>query len=178
MCSPTCPSDSVSDDYFHGHRVRLVKPGLAQPWMTCLEEGRADELKDLRRGVAVAPEGELAEAPKAVSPSSSSSKDKKKRKKKEKKKEKEKKEKKREERIAREKREDLSPGEQKKLKGKMPLRWVFGGTGLDPDPEVRRLFRRAARKKVGKSKRRVSSSPSSSSSSSSRSLSPENISSQ
>ncbi len=173
LCSPACPSESVADDYFHGHRVRLVKAGLTQPWMTCLEEGKHDDLRDLRVSMGMVPDEGLKEKAKSSSTSSSRSKDKKKKKKK-KKKDKDRKQKKKEEKVAREKKEDLSPVG-RRVRGQMPLKGVFGGTGLDPSPEVRRSFRKTARKKVGKSRKRCSSSRSSSSSSSSRSLSPENI---
>ena len=48
LCDPRCPSQKVADDYFHGHLVKKIAEDQKQPWMLCLEDGKQDDLKDLR----------------------------------------------------------------------------------------------------------------------------------
>ena len=53
LCDPRCPSEKVGDDYFHGHLVKKIAE------MVCLEDGKPDDLKDLRAELGVpAPGGQ------------------------------------------------------------------------------------------------------------------------
>ncbi len=163
LCHGDCGGDPTADDLFHGRQVRIVKPEEKLPWMSSLEVVRHDELPELRG--ALAPKGDEKEAKKRRTSSSRSSKsrDRKRRKRKEKKKEK------KEGREKSARREDAARGSKSGgkllLKGQKELEAVFGGTGLDPSPAMRRRVRRKARKAARRSSKKSSSSSRSSSSS-------------
>lgn len=55
LCPAGCPGEKVSDDYFHAEKVCLIFPGVMVPWMTCLEPGGVDELRELRAGLGDLP---------------------------------------------------------------------------------------------------------------------------
>lgn len=147
-----------------GKLVKVVKTEEKLPWMGSLEVVHQDELPDLREAVVPkgAPTGGRG-AEKEGSDSSSSGK--------EKKKKKERKKKKKEKKVER-KAEGSKEGRPQTaggrflLKGQKELSAVFGGTGLDPSPAVRRRIRRKARKAARRSSRKSSSTSGSSSSSS------------
>lgn len=168
LCHRDCGGDPTADDLFHGKLVKVVKTEEKLPWMGSLEVVHQDELPDLREAVVPkgAPTGGRG-AEKEGSDSSSSGKEKKKKKKKEKKEKKKKKEKKEERRAEGSKEgRPQTAGGRFLLKGQKELSAVFGGTGLDPSPAVRRRIRRKARKAARRSSRRSSSTSGSSSSSS------------
>lgn len=170
LCPAGCPGEKVSDDYFHAEKVCLIPPGVMVPWMTCLEPGGVDELRELRAGLGDLPKEKKdpKEGAKERSDHSSSGTDRKEKKRKKKKKKKDVKEKVREkERSTDSKARARSPEQGSRLKGQMKLEKVFGGTGLDPRPEVRRQIRKRVRKSLDKRGKKDSSSGSSSSSSSS-----------
>ena len=174
LCDPRCPSEKVGDDYFHGHLVKKIAEDQKQPWMVCLEDGKPDDLKDLRAELGVpAPGGPGLKAGQGSSSASSGRSGKEKKKKKKKKLEAEK-------RLEEKSKEDAKaevsvPSGSRRLKGQVSLSTVFGGTGLDPSWEVRRTLKKKVRKVAKKKKKKDSSGSSSTSSSGSQSLSTEGI---
>ena len=150
-------------------KVKQVKEEDRLPWMSSLVEVPRDELPHLRGLLADGEDvRETKVEGKKKSRSSSSEKKKEKRKKKRKKE-------KKAERELRRKKESAEDGRRAKessggaplLKGQKRLEDVFGGTGLDPSPTVRRRVKRKARESARKSAKKSSSSSSSSSDSSS-----------
>ena len=171
LCPAGCSGEKVSDDYFHAEKVCRIPPGVMVPWMTCLEPGGGDELRELRMGLG--DPKEKKDPKKDVKPKSSDSSSGRKKKEKKKKKKKKKEEK---ERSAGSTARARSSGRGSRLKGQMKLDRVFGGTGLDPKPEVRRQIRKKVRKSLDKrGKKETSSGSSTSTSSSGGSLSNEGL---
>ena len=150
LCVEDCPKTS-KDGLVHCTKVRKWTPEVEEGWMTVLEEvgnKKEDELARLReRSDALRLEEEDARPKEARSSSSHS----RKKSKEEKKRKKQKREKKKEE------------NPKKRVTGAKDPQEVFGGTGLDPDYQVRKKMLRRA-KKVAKRKERKSSSTGSSSS--------------
>ena len=141
LCPPTCGQEFVSDSTLHMTKVRKIKEGEEEGWMSNLvavERGPdEDELRELRReatGVPTEEEDQGSEGKKK------SKKKKEKSKKEEKKKDKEKKRKR-----------SRSPA---KKKGARDLEVVLGGSGLDPDPRQRSHMMRKARRLVKKKKKK------------------------
>ena len=169
LCPHECAGDLCGDDLFHGMKVKQVKEEDRLPWMSSLVEVPRDELPHLRGLLADGEDVREAKVEdKKKSRSSSSEKKKEKRKKKRKKE-------KKADRELRRKKESAEDGRRAKersggaplLKGQKKLEDVFGGTGLDPSPTVRRRVKRKAREAARKSAKKSSSSSSSSSDSSS-----------
>ena len=152
LCSEGCDQKRTNVDLVHLHRFRQVVEGAARQWEENLKGG--DENQELRRRQAEWEERQNRD--KQITDERSDSRAREDKKKKEKKKDKKKEKRNRNKKVggkalARKKAEDL-----------------YAGTGLDPDPKVRRLVKRRAKKRLKKSK--VSSSSSSRSSSSSSSV--------
>ncbi len=175
LCDPRCPSEKVGDDYFHGHYVRKIAEDQKQPWMLCLEEGKRDDLKDLRNELGGA--APVVPGPKMGKGSSSTSSH---RGGKEKKKKKKKKRSAADKILEEREKEEANPGGSapsgsRRFKGQASLTAVFGETGLDPSLDVRRKIKKKVRKAVKKKKKKDSSASTSTSSSGSQSFSMEGI---
>lgn len=170
LCSNKCSGERIADDLGHGHLVQKIPPDLEEPWMKSLEGG--DELPDLRHALGVGPEDES----KSLGSSGSPSRDKKHKKKKDRRKKKEIKKDKKDERKGKEKsapdlerkkrRREGSSESRVKVLAQKDLAAVFGHTGLDPSPSLRKKIRRKVRRATQKGKKKSSSSTSSSKSSS------------
>ena len=152
FCHPDCGKVS-KDGLAHCEKLKLLRPEDEEPWMKNLigmePPGDADELASLRRRSGeVGLGGEPKERKKKAEGSSGgedTTEDEKGKKAKKKKKQ---------------KKNQKSSKEKKKVNGTKSLSEVFGSTGLDPDPEVRkRVLKRA--KRLAKKKGRRSSSSSS-----------------
>lgn len=165
LCGACCPKTRVNPTLVHVEKLCGL-PGGEKTWEHNLSV--EPDLEGLRQDHDRWKE-EADKKKKTRSSSSSSSKGKKKkRKKKRKKKSKDREEKKE---GAREEGEASSPAKKKKKTGKKiggkaiskkDLNSVFGGTGLDPDPKVRKRLARRVKRNLRKEK--ISSSSSSSSS--------------
>ena len=139
VCDPGCPATTTGDVYLHGSKYKEVKKE-DEGWMTNLESvpggGEADdEMEALRRAAQEAEGRRKEESPK---------------KEKEKKKKKEKKRKKEDDS---EEKESPKPKSVEMERGQKKLKAVFGGTSLDPDPEVKAKQMKKARR-LGKSKKK------------------------
>ena len=163
FCHPDCGKVS-KDGLVHCEKLKILKPESEEPWMKNLTGMEApmgeDELAALRkRSEEVGLGGDPHDKKKKVGESSEteeSSEGKKAKKSKKKKKKKNRK----------------SSREKKKVVATKGLNEIFGTTGLDPDPEVRRRVLKRA-KKLAKRKSKRSSSSSSSGTSSGSSVSGE-----
>lgn len=179
LCSASCPAEDVADDYLHCRRIRKVLESEKMPWMSCLEDGLPDELRELREGIKDAEDKRVPKRKKAER-SESTSPEKKKKKRKKSKEEKKKKEKKEERTEKRKDKASSSSGRPKgskplgRIRGQADLGKVYGGTGLDPNPDVRRRVKRRVRRSL-KKKEKDSTGSSSSSDSTSDSHSNEGI---
>ena len=138
VCDPTCPQVITGGAYLHGKKFKQVALE-DQTWFTNLEQAvprgveEEDQLAALRRAAELSRREE--DPPKE---------------------EKKKKRKKSRERKAKEKEEeeDEKPKPSSSLGvGQKKMSLVYGGTGLDPDAEVRGRILRKARK-MGKSKKK------------------------
>lgn len=181
LCSQLCGGEKVEDDYFHAHRAMKVAPGQEEPWMRSLEIA-VDEVPDLRLAVEGRTPGEKdpgGEAP-VEPPGEVGKKEKKGKKKKKKKEEKERSQKDLKEKKRKKQDEDLksrkestsstsssSDSSRRRNPGKKSLEAVFGKTGLDPSPRVRRRLRKKVRKSLKKTKKKKSSGSGNTASSSS-----------
>lgn len=175
LCSRLCGGEKVEDDYFHAHQAIKVATGKEEPWMKSLEMA-LDEVPELRRALGVADERE--KSPEGETRGKSPGK-KGKKKEKEKERKKKKDEKAREKRVRKEKKEkkkepdvdiDQSASSSSSSSSRSMLRRghskkglaaVFGKTGLDPDPKVRRKLRKRVRKSLRKAKKKKKDSESS-----------------
>ena len=177
LCPVGCPAEDVADDYLHCRRIRRVLESEKMPWMSCLEDGLVDELRELREGIKDAEDKKAPKRKKAERSESTSPEKKKKKRKKEKKK----KEKKEEKIEKRKENASSSSGRPKgskplgRIKGQADLGKVYGGTGLDPNPDVRRRIKRRVRRSLKKKKEKDSTGSSSVSDSTSDSHSNEGI---
>eukprot|EP00435_Cladocopium_sp_Y103_P022672 s1425_g5.t1 len=159
LCGSHCTNKVEANGLVHAKEVRRKKEGDGG-WTENLKE-TVDELEKLRKE---------AEAEDRLRKTEDEQKDAKEREDKEKKKKK-KKEKRR--RSSSERDADKRPAKdpKKKLQSQKELKQVFGTTGLDPDPRVRKRVVRRLRRKMKKKKDDSSSSTVSSSEGSSRSAS-------
>ena len=162
LCHKDCGRLS-KDGLLHCDRLRVGKVEAEEPWMQNLAgmdpHPKEDEMEALRRRAEKVGTGEDAPGDgkrKSESSGSEGSSREKKAKKKKKKK----------------KKNHKGSKEKKKVNGTKGLAEVFGTTGLDPDPDVRKKALRRA-KKIAKKKGRNSSSTSSSRSSEESSVSGE-----
>ena len=154
LCHKDC-GKIAKDGLVHCERLKVAKAEAEEPWMLNLSgmdpRPKEDELEMLRTRAEKVGTGEGAPGEgKSKSESSGSevsSKEKKSRKKKKKK-----------------KKNHKASKEKKKVNGAKALTEVFGTTGLDPDPDVRRKALKRAKKIAKKKGRRSSSSTSSRSS--------------
>ncbi len=154
LCHKDC-GKIAKDGLVHCERLKVAKAEAEEPWMLNLSgmdpRPKEDELEMLRTRAEKVGTGEGAPGEgKRKSESSGSevsSKEKKSRKKKKKK-----------------KKNHKASKEKKKVNGTKALTEVFGTTGLDPDPDVRRKALKRAKKIAKKKGRRSSSSTSSRSS--------------
>lgn len=161
LCRADCDRRRASPNLVHVRTIQKVSPEGPWSWERNCEE--VDELAALRAAQEEwAERGEVKEK-KAAKESSSSSGGKKKKSKKAKKKEKKKQKK--------EKRKKLG-GRSNALKTTVML---YSGTGLDPDPENRRILLRKVKGRMKRNKRSSSSSSSTSESSASESEMEQNM---
>lgn len=150
LCHDDCGQETSGDDVIHIVKLKKLKTGEEEDWMrNLLAAGRqdADELRALR-----------LEANAGRSPSPGEREDRVKEKKKEKK-------------SDSKKEKDRRQGDGKKRKSASPLgrrrrgrslEVAFGGSGLDPDPRLRRRYLKQARRVVKKRSKKKKSTSSSS----------------
>lgn len=161
LCGVDCPK-LAQDGLIHATKVRRILDGMKDPWMDNLidvaraEGEAADEMRRLRERATereAGREGRREKSPvdrRDVSSSQSSKKKKGKKKKKKKK-------------------EEEGEKDKTKVAGAKDLTAVFGGTAMDPSPEVRRKIQQKARKMAKRKGKKATSSSSSSEDASSRS---------